>query len=441
MRSAWFWVGASVVAVVLAACGISILGDALAWTALISGDSDRERWDKSPRFMNGELVTPFLSPEANAERKHAFADPDLDRDPLYLPAYIYRRPDHNPKNPIELDCKDACTSGRLPLLSLQPGKDCSYSQSDIQKAKSLDDLRIHKRCAATPLSVITRADGKIQWTFDGHPLYYYPKADHETEPGWEKVEPAHYNSQGILVNFEGKTLYVRRDANIPLGKSQCRLECLESMIPFTTQFPFEWDGTIHPRFMHGMFGHDGHPASNNVSQWEINGQFLYLHKYDKNPGDQKAVSASRGYWQTVKRQTPPFRGVALSGEKRRLQLYTYAEKMPVYVFDSKYADTRECADSCLNDFIPYLKSTSRQSWAGSLDAITIKKNKSGREQWAYDGRFMYIPNFNAGKSEKEFNQSAAQLGLTTIVVDSCYINDTECRKNLKVNLDRVYWLP
>jgi hypothetical protein len=76
-----------------------------------------------------------------------------------------------------------------------------------------------------------------------------------------------------------------------------------------------------------------------------------------------------------------------------------------------------------------------------LDAITIKKNKSGREQWAYDGRFMYIPNFNAAKSETEFNQSAAQLGLKTIVFDSCYISDTECQKNLKVKLDRVYWLP
>jgi len=391
--------------------------------------------------MDGELVTPILSAEANAARKHVFADPDLDRDPVYLPAYINRRPDHNPKNPIELDCKDGCRSGRLPLLSLQPGKDCTYSQSDIQNAKNLDDLRIHHWCAATPLSVITRPDGKIQWTFAGYPLYYYPKADHGIEPGWEKVEPAHYNSQGILVNFEGKTLYVRRDANIPLDRSQCKRECLESMIPLTTQFPFEWDGTTNPRFMMGMFGNDGHPASSKDSQWEINGQFLYLHQYDKNPGDQKAVSASRGYWQTVKRQTPPFRGVVLSGEKRRLQLYTYADKIPVYVFDSKDAQPRECVGACQNDFIPYLKSTSRRSWAGPLDAISIKTNKSGREQWAYDGKFMYIPNLNAGKSEQEYNQSAAQLGLTSIVVDGCYIDDTECMKNSKVNLDRVYWLP
>jgi len=441
MRSARFGVSASVVAVVLAVCSISL--PIVGWIiyGLVSRIPDRERWDKSPQFMKGELVTPILSPEANAARKHAFADPDPDGDPVYLPAYIYRRPDHNTKNPIELDCKDACTSGRIPLLSLQPGKDCSYSESDIQNAKSLEDLRIHHRCAATPLSVITRPDRKIQWTFDGYPLYYYPKDDHKIEPGWEKVEPAHYNAQGILVNFEGKTLYVRRDANIPLDRSECRPECLESMIPFTTQFPFVWDGTTHPRFMNGMFGNDGHPASNNVSQWEINGQFLYLHKLDNNPGDQKAVSASRGYWQTVKRQTPPFRGVALSDEKLRRQLYTYADKIPVYVFDSKYPHARECTDSCLNDFIPYLKSTSSQSWAGPLDAITIKKNKSGREQWAYDGRFMYIPNFNAAKSETEFNQSAAQLGLKTIVFDSCYISDTECQKNLKVKLDRVYWLP
>jgi predicted lipoprotein with Yx(FWY)xxD motif len=448
MKSTRFWVVASVVAVVLVAWGnsilgvASILGAALTWASLVSDEySDRQRWDKSPRFIDGELVTPILSPEGKALRKHAFTDQDLDRDPVYLPAYIYRRPDRNPKNPNELDCKNACTSGRLPLLSLQPGKDCSYSHRDIEKAKNLDDLRIHHRCAATPLSVITRPDGKIQWTFDGYPLYYYPKTEHEIEPGWEKVEPAHYNSQGILVNFEGKTLYVRRDANIPLDRSQCRQECLESVIPFSTQFPFDWDGATVPRFMMGMLGNDSHPASKKDSQWEINGQFLYLHKYDINPGDQKAVSASRGYWQTVKRQTPPFRGVVLSGERRRLQLYTYADKLPVYVFDSKYADTRDCSGSCLNDFTPDLKSTSRQSWAGPLDAITVKKNESGREQWAYQGKLLYIPNLNAGKSQKEFDQSAAQLGLTTIVVDDCYSNDTECRKNSKVNLDRVYWLP
>jgi len=54
---------------------------------------------------------------------------------------------------------------------------------------------------------------------------------------------------------------------------------------------------------------------------------------------------------------------------------------------------------------------------------------------------MYIPNLNAGKSEQEYNQSAAQLGLTSIVVDGCYIDNRECMKNSKVNLDRVYWLP
>jgi len=457
MRSTRFLVCASVIAVVLAACGNSIRDVTSILAALSSEYSDRLRWDKSPRFMNGELVTPFLSPEAKAARKHAFTEPNLDL--VYLPAYIYRRPDRNPKNPIELDCKDGCKSGRLPLLSLQPGKDCSYSKSDTQNAKSLDDLRIDRRCAAAPLTVITRPDGKIQWTFDGHPLYYYPKANHQVEPGWEKVEPARFNTQGILVNFDGKTLYVRRDAAIPLQKSQCRLACLESMIPFATQFPFESDGTTIPRFMIGMFRNDGHPASSKDSQsdkdtqsdkespwvknpqWEINGQFLYLYKHDKNPGDQKALSASGGYWQTVKRQTPPFRGVVLSGEKRRLQLYTYADKIPVYVFDSNYAYARECAGSCLKDFIPYLKSTSRQSWAGPLDAISIKKNKSGREQWAYDGRFMYIPSINARKSEKEFNRSAVQLGLTTIVVDGCYSSDTECMKNSKVNLDRIYWGP
>ena len=466
MRSARFWVGAGVVAWVLIAMGNSTHGVAsilgAAWTLashVIDEYSDRQRWDKSPQFIDGELVTPILSPEAKAARKHAFTDPDPDRDPVYLPAYIYRRTDRNPKNPIELDCKDACTSGRLPLLSLQPGKDCSYSQSDIENSKNLDDLRIHHRCAATPLSTITRRDGKIQWAFDGYPLYYYPKAEHKIEPGWEKVEPAHYNAQGILVNFEGKTLYVRRDASIPLDRSQCKQECLESMIPFSTQFPFNRDGATVPRFMIGMFWNDGHPASkkdlpsnkdlqsDNDSQWvkdpqwEINGQFLYLHKHDKNPGDQKAFSSSRGYWQTVKRQTPPFRGVVLSGDKRRLQLHTYADKLPVYVFDSKNPDSRECSGSCLNDFIPYLRSTSRQSWAGPLDTITIKKNISGREQWAYQGRLMYIPNLNAGKSKKGFDQSAARLGLKAIVVDDCYSNDTECRKNSKVNLDRVYWLP
>lgn len=354
MNSTRFWVGAGVGAVILAVCSISIPFVATLIYLLVNSIPDRDRWDKSPKFVDGELVTPFLSPAANAERKHAIADPDSDSDTVYLPAYIYRGADRNAKNPIELDCKDNCTSGRLPLLSLQPGKDCSYSESDIQNAKSLADLRISHRCAPTPLSVITRPDGNIQWTYDGYPLYYYPKNDDKIEPGWAKVEPAYYNSQGILVNFEGKTLYVRRDANIPLARSQCRLECQESMVPFTTQFPFVWDGTIHPRFMNGMFGNDGHPASNNVSQWEINGQFLYLYKHDQNPGDQKAVSASRGYWQTVKRQTPPFRGEVLSGERPRRQLHTYADKIPVYVFDSKYADSRECADSCLNDFIPYL---------------------------------------------------------------------------------------
>lgn len=440
MKSTRFWVGAGIAAVVLVMCSISIPFVAILIYGLVNSNPDRDRWDKSPQFVYGELVTPFLSPAANAERKHAFADPASNGQVFYLPAYIYRSSDHNAKKPIELDCKGVCKSGRVPLLSLQPGKDCIYSQSDFQNENGAPDLNIVHRCAAAPLSVITRPDGKIQWAYKGYPLYYYPKDDHRIEPGWVKVEPAYYNSQGILVNFEGKTLYVRRDANVPLARSQCRSECQGSMIPFTTQFPFVRDGDTHPWFMEGMSGNDGHPASNNVSQWRINGQFLYLHKNDLKPGDQNAVSASRGYWQTVKRQTPPFYGqVSLRERGRRLQLRTYADQIPVYVFDAKYADSRECADSCLNDFIPYLKSSSRESWAGPLDAITIKKNKSGREQWAYNNKFMYIPKFNSGKSKIEFNQSAVRFGLKTIVVDTCYLGESECEKNLKVNVDRVYW--
>jgi HSP20 family protein len=64
--------------------------------------------------VGGELVTPSLSPAANAERKHAFADPDPDGDPVYSPASLNRGSDHNAKNQIELDCRDGCTSGRLP---------------------------------------------------------------------------------------------------------------------------------------------------------------------------------------------------------------------------------------------------------------------------------------------------------------------------------------
>jgi HSP20 family molecular chaperone IbpA len=74
-----------------------------------------QRWTGSfADSRGGELVTPSLSPAANAERKHAFADPDPDGDPVYSPASLNRGSDHNAKNQIELDCRDGCTSGRLP---------------------------------------------------------------------------------------------------------------------------------------------------------------------------------------------------------------------------------------------------------------------------------------------------------------------------------------
>jgi predicted lipoprotein with Yx(FWY)xxD motif len=388
-----------------------------------------------PFFNDGALFTPYIS--SNHRTSQNKDNPNL------LPGYVYRGAKIDTRDFRSLDCNEDCLSGRRPLLSLRQGRDCTYGPEDQAKWKSLDDIRIHKRCASTPLNVIKRPDGKMQWAFNGNPIYFYPKDDPPAEEGWEKVEMVSFNKEGHFVNLQGMTLYVRDDASLPLNKSRCRGDCLKGMQPFRPDFPFDWDGTAGPRYMFATGGDDRDPDDMTKTQWEINGQFLYLSDRDHKPGDRNAEIASNGYWRTVKPQTPPFKGlVEITKEgKRRLQLALLDSAAPVYMFDRDHNVNTECLGSCLNEFAPYLKSMSRQAWAGPLDQITLKKNSRGQEQWAYQGRLLYISVPELKASPAEVNKSTKRVGLTPIIIDACYAGDEECRKNLAVSTDSIYWSP
>ena len=409
-------------------------GQCFSVSGLIPGASP-QAWGPIPFFRDGVLLTPYTS--------RAYRKPQNEDDLNFLPAYVNRGAGINPKDSRSLDCQKNCISGRRPLLSLRSGKDCSYTSEDQSKWKTLDDIRIHKKCASAPLSVVRRSDGKLQWTYDGFPIYFYPKDDQEPEEGWEKIEMVSFNKEGHLVNLNGMTLYVRTDAGVPLNKSRCQDECLKGMHAFRPEFPFDWDGTAGPRYMFAVGGDDRNPSDETRSQWKINGQFLYLSSLDHKPGDQNAVAASNGYWRTVKPQTPPFRGrVEVDREgKRRLQLVLLGSDVPVYVFDADRKRDDECRDACLNAFTPYLKSMSRQAWAGPLDQITITRNAQGQDQWAYQGKRLYIPKAGSRIKPEEIDDAARRFGLSTIVVDDCYAGDEECRKKLVVSTDSIYWYP
>jgi predicted lipoprotein with Yx(FWY)xxD motif len=395
-----------------------------------------QSWGPIPFFRDGVLLTPYTS--------RSYRAPQNEDDLNFLPAYVYRGQGSGTQDSRSLDCQKDCTSGRRPLLSLRPGEDCTYTAEDQSKWKTLDDIRIHKKCASTPLGVIKRSDGKMQWAYDGHPIYFYPKDDQDPEADWEKIEMVSFNKEGNLVNLQGMTLYVRSDAGVPLNKSRCQDECLKGMQAFRPEFPFDWDGTAGPRYLFAVGGDDRNPSyESRSSQWKINDQFLYLSSLDNKPGDQNAVAASNGYWRTVKPQTPPFRGrVEVDREgKRRLQLVLLGSDVPVYVFDADRKRDAECGDACLNAFTPYLKSMSRQAWAGPLDQITIIRNAQGQDQWAYQGKSLYIPKAGSRIKPEEIDDAARRFGLSTIVVDDCYAGDEECRKKLVVSTDSIYWYP
>lgn len=150
-------------------------------------------------------------------------------------------------------------------------------------------------------STITRADGSLQTTYYGWPLYYY-QAD--MIPGdvkgenvlnvWYVMKPdesvliAHSKTLGsYLTDGSGKTLYVF--ANDAPGSTACSGACLAKWPPFSV-------ATISAPSVLSVSDFSAAKRTDGIMQTAFKDHLLYYYAGDMNPGDTNGQGLNGVWW-------------------------------------------------------------------------------------------------------------------------------------------------
>lgn len=148
--------------------------------------------------------------------------------------------------------------------------------------------------ARAPWSVVSRADGSVQWAYDGRPLYAFAR---DRKPGdalghvpaalWlaaalepPPAMPAWVTVQTIdtgraLANAQGLTLYAARSMDQIVREKTCMEDCMRLFMP--PVLAGENEGPV------GNWSIATNAAGQR--QWHFNGAPVFTHSRDKKPGD------------------------------------------------------------------------------------------------------------------------------------------------------------
>lgn len=202
------------------------------------------------------------------------------------------------------------------VLSDSAGKTLYYFANDIPGSKtsacsgqcaavwpvfSAGTVRVSSPLDPADFSTITRADGSVQTTYRGWPLYYY-QAD--MNPGdvkgdnvlnvWFAMKPdesvmiAHSQSLGsYLTDGSGKTLYVfSHDAP---GSTACSGDCLAKWPAFST-------ATISAPSVLRVSDFSAAKRTDGFMQTAFKDHLLYYYSGDVSPGDAKGQGFNGVWW-------------------------------------------------------------------------------------------------------------------------------------------------
>jgi predicted lipoprotein with Yx(FWY)xxD motif len=242
-----------------------------------------------------------------------------------------------------------------------------------------------------PWSVIRRPDERLQWAFEGKPLYTYRR---DSFPGARTGEGAGRGVWMLLKEFQpvppgmqiqetllgyvladngGHTLYAREGAVV--------------------QESAEYDGRLWQRFAAPWLANDQgewtvHAPAAGVRQWAYQGQPLFTYAKDNEPGDVYGQGVD-GDWSAVVLEPaaglPPW----LTVQWTDLGLaYADAEGMTLYApIDIDVINAAQtCPEECMaENWRPVLAAAGEESTGFWI----IRDNDEGQRQWSYKGKLVY----------------------------------------------------
>jgi len=287
--------------------------------------------------------------------------------------------------------------------------------------------------ATAPLSIIERADGNLQWSLRGLPLYLFAgdneagdvngegagevwhtavdepvaliKSDVNSLDGVyltaagsvatsQEISDTAFTSQ--VKGLQAMSLYTfdNDDAN----SSNCNDGCLAAWPALLAQ---EGDVASAPySIIDRQLGSTGPVAK----QWALNGKPLYFFAGDTNPGDTagKAIANWRLARPESFKVTDSDRGTILSAAGLSLKAapadgteVTSTEALDgfsLYTFDNDTAGTSNCSDGCLSNWPALIAPVGAVASA----PYSLVERASGEQQWAINGFPLY---FFAGDTE------------------------------------------
>lgn len=202
---------------------------------------------------------------------------------------------------------------------------------------------------------VERADGTLQASYNGLPLYYFSGDEAEGDTNgqargnvWWVVAPAdvylldNADLGHILVSPDGRTLYLFTNDVAGSGESACYEQCAENWPPLTVETADDLVGD--PR-LPGELGTI--ERTDETLQVTYNGWPLYYWKDDAAPGD--ILGEGRGeVWYAVSPET-----VVLSGSDELGDFLVAPNGMTLYLFSNDEAGVSNCTDTCLENWPAY----------------------------------------------------------------------------------------
>jgi predicted lipoprotein with Yx(FWY)xxD motif len=276
-------------------------------------------------------------------------------------------------------------------------------------------------------SIVKRADGRKQWTFNGKPIHTYAKNEkpgdnkaNNIDPRWQPAwfRPANdvvlppgiiarelVNLPGWgLVNFQSKVLYVRKASGN--GKeAACRNECARRWIP-----------ELAPAIASPIGDFTVVNRGDGTKQWAFRGAPLFSYANDLKTDDLRGLNGTDDFevatllnYPTpsniqILRNLPTTRRPAILATSSGHTLYARGRYGYTQTFNAggdrgptsqgRAIGTRGCDSNCLTR----LKPLPAQMHDAPIGYWTILNRDDGTRQWAYQGYalYTYVDDRNAG---------------------------------------------
>jgi predicted lipoprotein with Yx(FWY)xxD motif len=206
----------------------------------------------------------------------------------------------------------------------------------------------------------------------------------------------------VLADHKGRTLYT--SASPPRSADLATWQALEVAWLANPRAPFATS-----------------PLEGGGRQWNFEGQPLYRHARDKDPGDIRGQGVEGG-WSAVILEPPPALPPWVTITRVDIGL-VFADARGMTVYAPARADRIDKAKTCMADCMARYW---RPVKAGPTDAAvgrwSIVVRADGERQWAYDGRLLYTHTRDQRPGEMQGNSFAVGYsigdGFRVILVDS-----------------------